>query len=98
MGKKQTRKQYSEAFKRDAVRVMQARGTKTVEEVAQQVGVEASQLYRWQRKYGDELENGGARSESEREEVERLRRRLRELEQENTLLKKASALFAKEVK
>jgi transposase-like protein len=37
-------------------------------------------------------------SQAEREEVERLRRELRDLQAENSLLKKAAALFAKDVK
>ena len=95
MGK---RKQYTEAFKKDAVRLMLARGTQTVEAVAQQVGVDASMLHRWHGRYGSEVSGRAERTESEREDVERMRRRLRELEQENALLKKAAALFAKDVK
>ena len=52
MGK---RKQYTEAFKKDAVRLMLARGTQTVEEVAQRIGVGSSMLHRWHQKYGAEL-------------------------------------------
>lgn len=95
MGK---RKQYTEAFKRDAVRLMLARGTRTVAEVADGLGVSQSMLHRWHQRYGAEAGSGAARSQEEREDVEKLRRRLRELEQENALLKKAAALFAKEVK
>lgn len=95
MGK---RRQYTEAFKKDAVRLMLARGTQTVEEVARSVGVVPSLLHRWHRKYGAEVTSRAGRSQDERDDVERLRRRLRELEQENALLKKAAALFAKEVK
>lgn len=95
MGK---RKQYSEQFKKDAVRLMLARGTRTVEEVAKGLGVGASMLHRWQQKYGAELSGGAERSQQEREDVEKLRRRVRELEQENSFLKKCAALFAKDVK
>jgi transposase-like protein len=80
MGK---RKQYTEAFKKDAVRLMLARGTQTVEEVAQRVGVDASMLHRWHRRYAAEVSGRAERTESEREDVERMRRRLRELEKEN---------------
>lgn len=92
------RKQYSEQFKKDAVRLMLARGTKTVEEVAKGLGLGSSMLHRWHQKYGAELSGGAERSQEEREDVEKLRRRVRELEQENTFLKKCAALFAKDVK
>lgn len=95
MGK---RKQYTEAFKKDAVRLMLGRGTQTLQEVARSLGVSASMLHRWHQKYADEVSGGAVRSQEEREDVEQMRRRLRELEQENALLKKAAALFAKDVK
>ena len=95
MGK---RKHHTEEFKKDAVRLMQARGSRTVDEVAAGLGLNPGVLYRWQRRYGSEVSGRPVASEQEREEVEGMRRRLRELEMENALLKKAAALFAKEMK
>lgn len=95
MGK---RNHYSEEFKKDAVRLMLARGTRTVGEVARGIGVSPSMLHRWDQRYRGAVSGGAVQSQHEREEVEQMRRRLRELEQENALLKKAAALFAKEVK
>jgi transposase len=95
MGK---RRRHTEEFKKDAVRLMLARGTRTIAEVANGIGVSASMLNRWHQKYGPEVSGGAVRSQAEREDVEKMRRRLRELEQENGLLKKAAAFFAKEVK
>ena len=92
MGK---RKRYPEEFKRDAVRLMLARGPRTVQEVADGLGVSASMLQRWHRRYGRELE-GPVQPDKDRDDVEALRRRVRQLEQENTILKKAAAFFAKE--
>ncbi|WP_428261874.1 transposase [Haliangium sp.] len=92
------RKQYSEEFKKDAVRLVQARGTRTVQEIAAELGVNASMLNRWHARYGGEVAGRGVRSQAEREDVEALRRRVRELEQENAFLKKCAALFAKDVK
>jgi transposase len=92
------RKQYTEEFKKDAVRLMLARGTRTVEEIAAELGVNASMLHRWHARYGGEVAGSGVRSQAEREDVEKLRRRVRELEQENAFLKKCAALFAKDVK
>jgi transposase-like protein len=45
-----------------------------------------------------ELSGAPPANQGEREEVERLRRELRDLQAENSLLKKAAALFAKDVK
>ena len=95
---KRKRKQYSKEFILDAVRVMRNRGTRTVADVAESLGVAGNQLYAWHRRYGDQLQDEGLASCDSREDVEALRRRVRQVEQENALLKKAAALFAKEVK
>lgn len=92
------RKKYSEEFKKDAVRLVRNRGTRTIAEVANELGVSESMLHRWQQAYGAQVDGSAIQADQGREDVERLRRRLRELEMENTLLKKAAALFAKDVK
>lgn len=92
------RKSRPESFKKDAVRRLMARGSKTITEVANELGVSPSMLHRWRERYEPELAGGAQPSQNEREEVERLRRELRDLQAENTLLKKAAALFAKDVK
>lgn len=75
-----------------------ARGSKTVAEVAKELGVSPSMLHRWRERFESELSGSTPANQGEREEVERLRRELRDLQAENTLLKKAAALFAKDVK
>jgi transposase len=92
MGK---RKKYTEEFKKDAVRLMLARGTRTVAEVADGLGVNGHMLHRWHQQYGAEVTGRGL-AELNQQDVEALRRRVRQLEQENALLKKAAALFARE--
>ena len=94
----QQRKRRPDSFKKDAVRRVMARGTKTVAEIAEELGVSPSMLHRWREQFETELPGGAPESQSEREEVERLRRELREVQAENSLLKKAAALFAKDVK
>lgn len=89
---------HTESFKKDAVRRVMARGTKSIEEIAKELGVNNSLLYRWKSQFGAELTGKPQASQKEREEIEHLRRELRDLQAENTLLKKAAALFAKEVK
>ena len=92
------RKKYTEEYKKDAVRLMMARGSRTVGELARELGLNESLMHKWYRRYGGELTGQTAISQHEREDIEKMRRRMRELEQENALLKKAAALFAKEMK
>lgn len=92
------RKIYPESFKRDAVRRLMARGSRTVSEVVKELGISESMIHRWREQFDAERLGAPAVSQSGREEVERLRRELRDLQAENSLLKKAAALFAKEVK
>lgn len=92
------RRRYSEEFKKDAVRLLRNRGSRTVADVAAELGVATSMLARWHQAYGKEVSGGAVKAQEQREDVEKLRRRLRELEMENALLKKAAALFAKDVK
>ncbi len=76
---------------------MMARGSRTVGDIATELGLNESLLHRWYKRYSGGLTGGATTSQREREDMERMRRRLRELEQENALLKKAAALFAKEM-
>ena len=94
----QQRKTRSDSFKKDAVRRVMARGSKTVSEITKELGVSPSMIHRWREQFQAELSGSTPISQGEREEVERLRRELRDLQAENSLLKKAAALFAKDVK
>ena len=94
----QQRKSRPDSFKKDAVRRVMARGSKTVAEIAKELGVSPSMLHRWRERFEPELTGSPPSSQGEREEIERLRRELRDVQAENTLLKKAAALFAKDVK
>ena len=94
----QKRKSHPESFKKDAVRRLIARGSKSVDEVARELGVSSSMLHRWRQRFESELKGGTQPSQGEREEIERLRSELRDVKAENMLLKKVAALFAKEVK
>jgi transposase-like protein len=54
------RKQYTDEFKKDAVRLMLARGSRTVAEVADGLGLSQSMPYRWHERSGSELKGGAA--------------------------------------
>lgn len=91
------RRTITEQFKRDAVSVMMNRGTRTIREIARSLGVSPSMLNRWYHEYGSEVAPARAQpQQSGFDDVEELRRRVRQLEQENQLLKKAAAFFAKD--
>ncbi len=95
-GEKQTRKQYDESFKRDAVALVTEQGHK-VTDAARRLGISPNLIYRWKLEF--EQEATGARlSADEREELTRLRRENRQLLMETEILKKATAYFAKHSK
>ena len=95
------RKTYSEEFKREAVRLLE-QGDKSPSELAVDLGIRRNQLYKWQaqvQKHGaDAFQGSGRRPIDPDDEVARLRKELAEVREENEILKKAAAYFAKELK
>jgi transposase len=95
MGKQ--RKKYTIDFKRDAVRMMRNRGTRTVAQVADDLGVSGNQLHRWAKELDkDTLSKRNEQGETLEEENRRLRKENERLKLEKAILKKAAAFFAKE--
>jgi len=90
------RRGYTEEFKAEAIRLARA-GEKPIRKVAQELGMPAGTLTCWVRA-GERKDQGGAEklSDSERQELQRLRRENQRLQQERDFLKKAAAFFAKE--
>jgi len=86
------RRQYDEEFKKRAVQ-LSYNPDRTVQSVVDSLGISQSMLYRWRQKYSEQ----GEKTEKtvQTEEVRLLRKRIVELEEENEILKKASAYFAK---
>jgi len=81
-----------------AVVAMVKEGGRSVLSVANEYGIHENTLYKWQRqyeKYPEEAFTEGAGKGVVPDETERLRRRVRELENEVDFLKKVSAYFAK---
>ena len=87
------RKRYSEAFKLEAVRLVQTSDRRSTE-IAEHLGVTAKTLHEWVRLHrpsaADRL------TDDERSELERLRRDNAQLRMERDILKKAAAFFARE--
>lgn len=87
------RKKYSNEFKLEAVRLAE-RGDIPVAQVARDMGICETGLYRWIKQFG---KNAACRiTPDEREELIRLRRENRILKEEREILKKAAAYFARE--
>ena len=86
---------YTREFKIEAVRLAET-SSKTYEEVAAELGVSKSALYRWRREYGQHPNQafpGKGNLKADDKEMAALRKRVRELEMENAILKKAMVIF-----
>ncbi len=96
MAKSGQRRAFSREFKLEAVRAIGA-GTKTVRQVAREMGVRPDLIHRWKRQL--ETRPAGERTReatSQDEEVRRLRAELGRVTEERDILKKATAFFARE--
>ena len=100
-GRKMGRKsEYSREEKIAAVKLV-TEGGRDVPSVANEYGIHENTLWKWKRQYtiNPEAAFHGepvlTAQEAQEQELQQLRRRIRELEQENDFLKKVSAYFAK---
>jgi transposase len=90
-----TRPPYPPQFKEEAVRLMHSSG-KTLAQFSRDLDVSEKTLRNWRKQEQiDEGQREGL-STDEREELGRLKRRVRILEQEKEILRKATAFFASE--
>ena len=96
MAEKRNYRQYPREFKEEAVALITDQGY-SVQKAADSLGIRSNLLYRWQRQLEDQR-SGKSLSEDERAELKELRKEVRELRMKKTILKKASALFAKEMR
>ena len=92
----QARRKFGEDFKIGAVRIVRESG-KPVAQVARELGVNEGTLGNWcARDRGARGEGSGALNESERAELERLRKENAELTMQRDVLKRSVALWVQE--
>jgi transposase len=91
-----TRRRFTPEFKTEAVKLLEESG-RPLQAVAEALGVHANQLRGWRIEH---LAAGSAealaRQKAEAAELARLRRENKRLEQENEILRRAAAFFARE--
>ena len=91
-----TRRRFTAEFKAEAVKLLEESG-RSLQAVAEELGVHPNQLRMWR---NERLAAGSAealaRQKAEAAELARLRRENKRLEQENEILKRAAAFFARE--
>jgi transposase len=89
------RRTYDEEFKKNAVKLSYA-SSRTVKELAEDLGIHENLLYNWRRKYT--AEGDKTKYATLEEENRDLKRQLAETRIERDMLKKAAAYFAKHQK
>ncbi|MBG0511091.1 IS3 family transposase [Agrobacterium sp. MOPV5] len=80
---------FSEEFKRDAVRQITERGY-PVAEVSQRLGVSQHSLYEWKKKFSS---SSGNQASDQSEEIRQLKKELARVTEERDILKKANRVF-----
>ena len=95
-----TRKKYPKEFKLDAISLVLDQGyTRT--EAARSLGINANMLGRWvkeQQSDDGQAFRGNGKLTPEQEEIRKLKTRVKRLEMEKDILKKATVFFAKETR
>ena len=93
---KRARRQFTEEFRTGAVRLVVDEG-KTVGAVARELDLTPSSLAKWvSQARADRSQGKTGLTTAEREELARLRKENRILQEEREILKKAAAFFAKQ--
>lgn len=93
------RREYTEQFKTEAVRLVREAG-KPIAQIARNLGISANLLYRWRGEEHKAQRLGTTRTalKADAEELVRLRRENETLRKERDFLKSAAAYFARERK
>lgn len=94
------RNHYTEEFKQGAVRLVTEQG-QSISDAATSLGVPAWNLARWVRaakEQGSDAFRGNGKRTNQEQEIFDLRQKVKQLEEEKEILKKAAAYFAAHLK
>jgi transposase len=89
------RRKFDQEFREGAVRIVRETG-RPIAQVARELGLNEGTLGNWVNRDRRTREGDGALSESERDELNRLRKENAELAMERDVLKRSAALWVKE--
>ena len=93
------RQKFTAEFKREAVRLLQ-KSAKPAAVVARELGIPRNRLYKWAQdaeRKGEQAFRGSGRPKASQDELAVLQRENARLKEENEILKKAAAYFAREL-
>ena len=92
-GENGKKKRFDREFKISAVKMVTEGGHKAAE-VARSLGIHETQIYNWKRKFSDQGDKAFP-GKGHLTELAALRRKLRDVEMERDILKKAVGIFSK---
>jgi len=95
-----SQKRYDPAYKLEVCKQVES-GAATVPEISRETGISENTLYIWMKRYRENRSRpfvGSGYILPENEEMVRLKRENKDLREENEILKKAAAYFAKHQK
>lgn len=93
----ETRRRYDRDFKIETIRLVKEQG-RNVADLAIEIGIHENTIYKWLKEYAGDQENafpGCGNLKPEMDEVQRLKRQVANLQEENEILKKAMAIFTR---
>jgi transposase len=100
MARRRKRRKFTPQFKAEAVQLVRSTG-KSVGQIAKELDLTETALRAWVKRAEDEgaaTPSSTALDDAERSELTELRRKVKRLEMEREILKKAAAFFAQESK
>lgn len=90
-----SRKTFDEDFKSSTVQMMIVQN-KSVAQTARDLEISPNTIHNWKKKYADNFINDAIPKMTEDQQLRTFQKRIRDLEEENAILKKAMHFFAKD--